>query len=101
MTAHTQLFPAALQADRTLSHYHLLDPEVLSNPYPLFHRLRTEDHVQWDPYLHAWVVTRYADVVRVLHDFSAQRTATPDRLTAMGLEGVGRIARGMVRSTLY
>ena len=58
----------------TLSLYQLLDPEVLANPYPLYQRLRTEAPVYWDPYLHAWVVTRYADVVTVLHHFSANRT---------------------------
>ncbi len=46
-----------------LSLYHLLDPQVLANPYPLFHRLRNEDPVHWDPYLHAWVVTRYAELM--------------------------------------
>ena len=46
-----------------LSLYHLLDPEVLANPYPLFHRLRSEDPVDWDPFLHTWVVTRYSDVL--------------------------------------
>ena len=58
----------------TLSLYQLLDPEVLADPYPLYHHLRTEVPVHWDPYLHAWVVTRYADVITVLHDFSADRT---------------------------
>ena len=46
-----------------LSLYQLLDPEVLANPYPLYQRLREEAPVYWDPYLHAWVVTRYEDVV--------------------------------------
>ncbi len=91
----------AKASERPLSLYHLLDPEVLSNPYPLFHRLRTEDPVHWDPYLHAWVVTRYSDVVRVLHDFSAQRTPTPDQLAAMGLEELTPIARVMVRQMLF
>src|SRR6202163_316061 len=68
--------------------YHLLDPEVLADPYPLYRRLRVEDPVHWDPFLHAWVVTRYADVVTVLHDFSADRTPTPEQLTAMGLSGL-------------
>ena len=51
---------------RPSSLYHLLDPEVLADPYPLYRRLRDEDPVHWDPYLHAWVVTRYEDVVTVL-----------------------------------
>src|SRR5260370_42391062 len=68
-----------------LSLYHLLDPEVLANPYPLYERLRTEAPVHWDPYLHAWVVTRYAAVVTVLHHFSANRTHTPEHFAAMGL----------------
>src|SRR5437588_808197 len=66
-----------------LSLYQLLDPKVLANPYPLYQRLRTEDPVHWDPYLHAWVVTRYADVITVLHDFSADRTPTPAHFAAM------------------
>ena len=84
-----------------LSLYHLLDPEVLANPYPLYDRLRTEDPVHWDPFLHAWVVTRYADVVRVLHDFSADRTPTPEQLTAMGLSALNPIAQVMVKQMLF
>jgi len=59
--------PVAQPSDPALSLYRLLDPEVLADPYPLYHRLRTEDPVHWDPFLHVWVVTRYADVIRVLH----------------------------------
>jgi cytochrome P450 len=81
--------------------YQLLDPEVLANPYPLFHRLRTEDPVHWDPYLHAWIVTRYADVVTVLRDFSAQRTPPPEQLAAMGLDELAPIARVMVKQMLF
>jgi len=84
-----------------LSLYHLLDPEVLANPYPLYDRLRIEDPVHWDPFLHAWVVTRYADVVRVLHDFSADRTPTPEQLTAMGLSALNPIAQVMVKQMLF
>src|SRR5437899_1687851 len=84
-----------------LSLYHLLDPEVLANPYPLYSRLRTEAPVHWDPFLHAWVVTRYADVIRVLHDFSADRTPTPEQLTAMGLSGLNPIAQVMVKQMLF
>jgi len=84
-----------------LSLYHLLDPEVLANPYPLYHRLRTEDPVHWDPFLHAWVVTRYGDVVRVLHDFSADRTPTPEQLSRMQLSALSPIAAVMVKQMLF
>jgi cytochrome P450 len=79
----------------------LLDPEVLANPYPLFERLQTEDPVHWDPYLHAWVVTRYADVIRVLRDFSANRTPTPEQLERMGLASLNSIAQVMVKQMLF
>jgi len=84
-----------------LSLYHLLRPEVLADPYPLYHRLRTEDPVLWDPFLHAWVVTRYDDVVRVLLDFSAHRTPTPEQLTDMGLQDLSPIAQVMVKQMLF
>jgi cytochrome P450 len=84
-----------------LSLYHLLDPDVLANPYPLFRRLRMEDPVHWDAFLHTWVVTRYADVLEVLHNFSADRTHTPEKLKAMGLAGMGPIAQLMVKQMLF
>ena len=87
--------------DSALSLYHLLDPDVLGNPYPLFHRLRSEDPVHWDPFLHTWVVTRYADVLEVLHTFSAERTHTPDKLNAMGLAELSPIAQLMVKQMLF
>jgi len=87
--------------DRSLSLYHLLDPEILANPYPLFHRLRNEDPVHWDPFLHAWVVTRYADVVTVLYHYSAERTPTPQQLSQIGLDSLGPIAQVMVKQMLF
>ena len=101
MLPDTQAASRLESAGTALSLYHLLDPEVLANPYPLFHRLRREDPVHWDPFLHAWIVTRYADVLEVLHTFSADRTPTPDQLTAMGLSQLGPIAQVMVRQMLF
>src|SRR5438132_163661 len=92
---------AANESVSALSLYHLLDPAVLANPYPLFRRLRTEDPVHWDPFLHAWVVTRYKDVVTVLHHHSAQRTPTPEQLTAIGLASLNPIAEIMVKQMLF
>src|ERR1700745_2091450 len=101
MSAHAQATPAVLPDDHSLSLYHLLDPAVLANPYPLFPRLRNEDPVHWDPFLHSWVVTRYKDVVTVLHDYSAERTPTPEQLTRMGLETLNPIAQVMVKQMLF
>lgn len=104
MTMHTESVRAKSRAntpDPTLSLYHLMDPEVLANPYPLYHRLRSEDPVHWDPYLHAWVVTRYADVLTVFQHFSAQRTPTPEQLTALGLASLAPLAQVMVRQMLF
>jgi len=87
--------------DAALSLYHLLDPAVLANPYPLFHRLRREDPVHWDPFLHAWVVTRYADVLEVLHTYVADRTPTPEQLASMGLAQLAPLAQLMVKQMLF
>ena len=84
-----------------LSLYRLLSPEILADPYPLYRDLRVLDPVHWDPFLHAWVVTRYADVVRVLHECSADRTPAPKQLVAMGLSTIGPIARVMVNQMLF
>ena len=84
-----------------LSLFHLLDPEVLANPYPLYRRLREEDPVHWDPYLHAWVVTRYEDVVTVLHRYKAARTPGPERLVGLGLGELSPIGALMVRQMLF
>ncbi len=93
--------PRKSNKDLPLSLYHLLDPEVLANPYPLYHRLRTEDPVHWDPYLHTWIVTRYADVITVLQHFSASRTPTPEQLTALGLSKLVPFAQVLVRQMLF
>ena len=98
MTKTIKDLPAS---DSALSLYHLLDPLVLADPYPLFRRLRTEDPVHWDPYLHAWIVTRYRDVVTVLHDYSAERTPTPEQLMSMGLAHLSPIAQVMVKQMLF
>jgi len=93
-------FPAS-KADPKLSLYHLLDPQVLADPYPLYHRLRTEAPVHWDPYLYAWVVTRYADIVTVLHQYSAKCAPTPHQLAAIGMPELSPVAQVMMRQMLF
>lgn len=92
---------SAVASEGPLSLYQLLDPEVLANPYPLYHRLRGNDPVYWDPYLHAWVVTRYQDVITVLTQFSAARTPTAEYFEAIGASEVAPIAKVMVQQMLF
>src|SRR5437016_11778851 len=101
MSIHARSSSSSSRQGTVLSLYHLLDPEVFANPYPLYHRLLTEDPVHWDPFLHTWVVTRYADVVAVLQHFSAQRTPTPQQLAAWGLPALIPIAEVLVRQMLF
>jgi cytochrome P450 len=91
-----------LTVDPSLSLYQLLDPEVLANPYPLFKKLRDADPVHWDPFLHAWIITRYEDVVNVMLKCSADRTPTPAQLEAMGMVAeLKPIAQVMVKQMLF
>src|SRR5260221_10976344 len=101
MTVPTGTPTTQRKSQPVLSLYHLLDPEVLANPYPLYHRLRSEDPVHWDPYLHAWVVTRYTDVITVFQRFSASRTFTPEQLAALGLRSLAPLAKVMVLQMLF
>jgi hypothetical protein len=101
MTSPIATSSESVTAGCELSLYQLLDPEVLANPYPLYHQLREKDPVHWDPFLHAWVVTRYEEVVQVLHHYSAQRTPTPQQLSALNLSALNPIAAVMVRQMLF
>jgi cytochrome P450 len=89
------------QQDPTLSLFYLLEPEVLADPYPLYHRFLDEAPVYWDPFLHTWVVTRYADVITVLTHFSASRSPSPEQLTAMGLAKLVPLAQVLVKQMLF
>lgn len=92
---------AASKSGGEPSLYMLLDPDVLADPYPLYHQLRERDPIAWDPFLHAWVVTSYEAVVAVLHKFSADRTPRPEQLDAMGLGAFAPVAQVMVRQMLF
>ena len=63
--------------------------------------MREEDPVHWDPYLHAWVVTRYEDVIRVLTQFSADRAPSPEFFEALGAPEVSPIAKVMIKQMLF
>lgn len=100
MTAHQSRL-AVPRPDPGLSLYQMLDPAVMADPYPLYRRLREHDPVHWDPFMHTWLVTGYADAVAVLRSFSADRTPDPERLDRAGLGGLAPIARVMSQQMLF
>lgn len=89
------------QSEADLSLFQLLNPEVLANPYPLYRRIREREPVHWDPFMHSWVVTSYADVVTVLSKYKAARTPTPEQLEQMGLSVLGPYAEMMLKQLLF
>ena len=92
---------STLVGDLPLSLYHLMNPEVLADPYPLYERLRTEAPVHWDPYLHAWIVTRYEDIITVLTKYSAERAPSPEYFEAIGAAEVSPVAKVMCKQMLF
>jgi cytochrome P450 len=40
----------------------LLAKDVVNNPHPYFHKLRSEDPVHWNGMWNGWILTRYKDV---------------------------------------
>ncbi|GAC1575419.1 MAG: cytochrome P450 [Sphingomicrobium sp.] len=88
-------------SDAELSMFQLLVPSVHADPYPFYARLRAEGPVRWDPFMHTWVVSRYAEVQTVLQTFKADRTPSPAQLDAIGLPTMRPIAELMSRQMLF
>src|ERR1700733_9902893 len=87
--------------DANLSLLRLLNPEVLAEPYALYRALREYDPVHWDPYMHAWVVTSYPEVVTVLKNYSADRTPPPAYLDQLGLSLMKPFAEVMLQQMMF
>jgi cytochrome P450 len=79
----------------------LTEPDVMASPYRFYRELREADPVHWDPFLHAWAVTSYADIVTVLSRFSADRTLTSEQLDGMGLGALKPIMEVVARQMLF
>jgi len=88
-------------SDEQLSLLRLLDPDVSANPHMLYRILRDQDPVHWDPYMHAWVVTSYAEVITVVMNYSADRTPTPEYLDRLGLAFMKPFAEMMLQQMLF
>jgi len=84
-----------------LSLLRLLEPAVLADPYALYRDLREYDPVHWDPYMHAWVVTSYPEVITVLMNYSADRAPAPDYLDRLGLSFMKPFAEVMKQQMLF
>lgn len=84
-----------------LSLLHLLNPEVISDPYGLYRAFREHDPVYWDPYMHAWIVTGYPEVITVLTNYSADRTPAPDLLERLGLSFMKPFSEVMLQQMLF
>ena len=52
------------------------------DPYPLLHRLRTDDPVHFSAFINGWVLTRYADAITFLRDRRFSRVAFLDKMRA-------------------
>jgi cytochrome P450 len=66
----------------------MLDPEIMADPPAHYRNLRAYDPVHWDPYMHTWVVTTYAEVLATLMSCSAERAPALDRLDRLGLSAM-------------
>jgi pimeloyl-[acyl-carrier protein] synthase len=64
----------------------LFGPEMLADPYPVYHRLRSTDPVHWSERIGRWVLTRYDDVVQALSDprLSSERVGPGARQPEVG-----------------
>jgi len=52
-----------MAGNKELPHqYDLFCQGRLTNPYPFYHELRSDDPVHWCAKLHTWILTRYSDV---------------------------------------
>lgn len=81
--------------------FQLLRPGAIADPYPLYKKIREHEPVHWDPFLHSWVVTSYAECVHVLTKYKAARTPAPQSLESMGLGVLAPYAELMLQQILF
>jgi pimeloyl-[acyl-carrier protein] synthase len=70
-------------------------PEMRSDPYPVYRRLREEDPVHYSPVIRSWVLSRHADVVAF---FSDDERLSSDRSKAKKYRGTAPAALGTFQS---
>ena len=87
--------------DSDLSLLRMLEPQVIAEPYAMYRTLREYDPVHWDPYMHAWVVTTYAEALKVLLNYSADRTPLPSHLDKLGLSFMKPFSEVMLQQMMF
>jgi len=50
------------------------DPDFIADPYPVYQRLRADHPILWNPATSQWLISRHADVNRLLRDRGLGRT---------------------------
>src|SRR5690349_16414237 len=81
MTTRVDSSPASTLA-RQPSLYDLQRPESIENPWPLYQRLLEFDGPYWDRSVRSWLVSRHADVSRLLDDRRLSATTNHERSAA-------------------
>lgn len=79
----------------------LFGPEMLEDPYPVYHKLRAADPVLWVPSVDGWVVTSYEAVSVGMRDarLSSQRF---DRMRSrLETKGLGSLADPAMQSMIH
>ena len=97
----TGLRQSTRKSEADYSLFQQLKPEVMADPFPLYRKIREYEPVHWDPFMHSWVVTSYAECVTVLSKYKAARTPTPEYLEAMGLSVLAPYAELMLKQILF
>ena len=63
--------------------------------------MRDRGTVIWDPYVHTWIVTGYAEAVTVFQDFLSARTPSAETFGRMGLPMLAPAADVMRRQMMF
>jgi cytochrome P450 len=72
----------------TVATFDPFSADAIADPYPYYDQLRDQAPVAWLPDLNAWFISRYVDVLTVIHD-----PATYSSAEGMGALMAGRVGR--------